>query len=155
MSFSQPGTPNVTDYLTFLRQGVGIGPLYLPDNSFWVQTTFNMAMALVPLELQIADITGSIYTLAVYNLAADRLLNYAIDQQGQCYFRDIRTELKLNSFTPGVISASADQGTSQSWAIAEWAKNMTITDLQMLRTPYGRAYLDFVEAIGPNLWGLT
>lgn len=155
MSFANPNQPNQADYLLFLRNGVGIGPAYLPDNSMWITTTLNMAIAMVVTELQFADPTGTMYTLACYNFATDRLLNFAIDLPGQTYFQNARQTLGLNSFSAGLIIASSDQGTSQAMQAPDWAKSMTITDLQMMRTPYGRVYLDFAQSYGPNIWGLT
>lgn len=155
--FVTPTTPNVTDYLTFIRNGLGIGPAFLPDDSLWVTTTFNMAMATVNLTLTAATVgtSGPYYTLAVYNFAADRLLNFALDQPGQSYFKDKRAALGLNSFAAGLVAASGDQGTSQTLEVIEAVKRMTITDLSMMKTPYGRAYLDFAQAYGPTIWGLT
>ena len=153
MSFTQPTKPNTVDYLTFIRNGLGIGPAFLPDDSFWIQGTFSMAIATVNDALNRVD--GTIYTLAVYNFAADRLLNFALDEPGQSYFRDMRSTLGLNSFSAGLVNASADQGTSQSLEIIEAAKHMTITDLQLMKTPYGRVYLDFAQSYGSTIWGLT
>lgn len=155
MSFSTPGKPNVADYLTFIRQGLGIGPAFLPDDSLWVQTTFDMAIGMVNLSLKFADTTGTIYTLAVYNFAADRLINFALDQSGESYFADMRASLKINAFSAGLVNASSDQGTSQSLEIIEATKRFTLTDLQMMKTPYGRIYLDFAQSYGQNIWGLT
>ena len=156
--FTQPTTPNTVDYLTFIRQGLGIGPAYLPDDSFWIQGTFSMAMSLVNDVLRkvpTANGGPSVYVLAVYNFAADRLLNFALDQPGQSYFKDMRAALGLNTFNAGLVNASSDQGTSQSLEIIEAAKRMTITDLQMMKTPYGRAYLDLAQSYGAAIWGLT
>ena len=155
--FITPTTPNVTDYLTFIRNGLGIGPAFLPDDSLWITTTFNMAKATVNLALTSATVgtVAPYYTLAVYNFAADRLLNFALDQPGQSYFKDTRAALGLNSWAAGLVAASGDQGTSQTLEVIEAAKRMTITDLAMMKTPYGRAYLDFAQAYGPTIWGLT
>ena len=153
MSFATPTKPNMADYLLFIRQGVGIGPAYLPDGSLWVQATYDMAIATVNLELLKAS--GSIYTLAVYNFGVDRLLNFALDEPGQSYFKDTRQALGLNLFNAGLVNASSDQGTSQSLEIIEAAKRLTITDLAMMKTPYGRVYLDFAQSYGPTIWGLT
>lgn len=159
MTFATPLTPNATDYLAFLREGVGIGPAYLPDDSMWVGATLAMASATVDLNLAAfgSPTLGqpSPYVLACYNFAADRLLNFAIDQPGQSYFKDMRASLGLNSFSPGVVSSSSDQGTSQTLEVIEVAKRFTITDLQMMKTPYGRIYLDFAQSFGPTPWGLT
>lgn len=158
-AFATPGRPNLADYLLFIRQGLGIGPAYLPDDSMWIQATFDMSLGMVNLglaALTMPGVTGStIYTLACYNFGADRLLNFALDMPGQSYFKDMRASLGLNAFSAGLVNASSDQGTSQSLEIIEAAKRMTITDLQMMRTPYGRAYLDFAQSWGSTPWGLT
>lgn len=155
--FVTPTTPNLTDYLTFIRNGLRIGTAFLPDDSFWITTTLNMAVAITNQTLTAATVgtTGPYYTLAVYNLAADRLLNFALDQPGQTYFKDTRAALGLNSWAAGLVAASGDQGTSQTLEVIEAAKNMTITDLEMMKTRYGRAYLGFAQAYGPTIWGLT
>jgi len=155
--FLTPTTPNVTDYLTFIRSGLGIGPVFLPDDSFWITATFNLAIGTVNLALTNATVgtNGPYYTLSVYNFAADRLLNFALDQPGQSYFKDTRSALGLNSFAAGLVAASSDQGTAQTLEVIEAAKRMTITDVQMMKTPYGRVYLDFAQAYGSTIWGLT
>jgi len=156
MSFTQiTNGPTIEGYLAFLREGVGIGPEYLPDDSLWVQATFDMARATVNDALIWADCGRSVYTMAVYNYGADRLLNLANDAAGQCFFRDLRSSLGLHSFSAGLVVSSSDQGTSQTLEIIAAAKSMTLTDLQMMKTPYGRAYLDYAQNYGGNIWGLT
>lgn len=150
--FTNPLAPNLTDYTTFIRTQVGIGPVYLPDSSMWINVSFDVAVRMVSLWLERADCV--IYTLAVYNYGADRLLNFATDQPGQTYFADARKALNISGFTVGMITSSSDQGTSQSMEVPDWAKEMTIGDLQMARTPYGRQYLAFAQMIGV-IWGLT
>jgi hypothetical protein len=156
MSFTQiTNGPTAEGYLAFLRESVGIGPEYLADDSLWVQATYAMAIATVNNALIYADYGNSIYAMAVYNYGADRLLNLANDAPGQCFFRDQRQSLGLHSFSAGLVVSSADQGTSQSLEIINAAKSMTLTDLQMMKTPYGRAYLDYAQNYGGNIWGLT
>lgn len=119
--------------------------------------------AIVPASLDIALetvnatllVAPQLYTFAVYNLAADRLLNYATDLPGQTFFRDIRTKYKLLDPTVGVIQAASDQGTSGAYLNLEAMKNFTLGDLQSLKTPFGRAYLDIAMSYGPNLYGVS
>ena len=152
MSFATPTKPNLTDYLVFIR-GCGIGANFLPDNSMWIGITFTVAMDTVNLTLNCAD--PQIYTLAIYNLGVDRLLNFAQDVSGQTFFQQMRKDLGLLAFASGLVSSSSDQGTSQSLEVIKAAKGMTITDLQLARTIYGRTYLGFAQQYGPNIWGLT
>jgi hypothetical protein len=150
--FVDPTHPNLADYTLFLRNYVGIGAAYLPDNSFWITGTLRVGETMVILELAAFD--GFIYTLAVYNYATDRLINFAIDQPGASFFADRRQALGLNNFSPGLITSSSDQGTSQSMEVPDWAKNMTMGDLALTKTPYGRAYLAIAQNYG-TIWGLT
>lgn len=151
-TFTDPTTPNISDYTTFLRN-IGIGTTYLPDSSQWITSTFNVAIDTVNTVLSLAS--GLAYTLAVYNLGADRLINYAIDVQGQNYFTQIRQQFGITNFSPGMVSASSDEGTGESLLNPEFMKTMTMGDLQMTKTPYGRQYMAFAQEYGPTIWGLT
>ena len=149
--FANP--PNRTDYLSFLRNVAGVPVSALPDSSTQIDDTLAVAQDIVSMTIQ--EAAPTIYVLAVYNLATDRLLNYAIDQTGQTYFVDIRKAWNLLDITVGVISGGTDQGTTSAIENPEQLKMLTLADLQMLKTPYGRTYLGFAQSYGTNLWGLT
>jgi hypothetical protein len=151
--FTQPTVPNTTDYLTFLRNGVGIPIADLPDSSMWISVTLQIAVAQVA--LQLACLNTPIYSLACYNLAADRLINYALDQPSRTYFTELRKSLGITVFASGLVSSSSDSGTSQSIEVIAAAKKMTLTDLQLAKTPYGRTYMGMAQSYGPTIWGLT
>jgi hypothetical protein len=120
--------------------------------------------ALMTLDVAVATVNPAIcaasaelYTLAVYNLATDRLFNYAQDVPGQTFFRDQRGKDKLNlsAFAPGVVASSGDEGSSTSLLNPEAMKRFTLRDLQMLKTPWGREYMGIAQMYGVNVWGLT
>lgn len=150
--FINPACPSPADWLTFVRTYMQIPPVYLPDNSLWLEAAYNIAIAEVWWLLN--RVSPLVYTLAVYNYAADRLLNIALDQPGQCYFTDLRRTLGLGGLG-GVVQSSADQGTSQSLLVPDWAKTMTVTQLDQLKTPYGRMYLGLAQDLGVTIWGLS
>jgi hypothetical protein len=153
-SFANPLVPSIGDYTIFVRSW-GVTSTYLPNNSIWLTITFNVATAIVNRTLQCTD--PLIYTLAIYNLAMDRLVNYAQDQTGLTYFKDLRGKDQYNlqyAFAPGVPSSTGDQGTSVGLLNPEWMQTLTIQDLQTLRTPWGREYMAFAQSYG-NLWGLS
>lgn len=152
MAFSDPTTPNITDYTTFIRNA-GFDTTVLPDGSEWIQNSFDVAYDIVNPDL--AQGSSLIYVLAVYNLGVDRLINYAIDVSGQTYFADLRKSLNLLDITVGVIDSGSDQGTSAGIANPEQMKLLTFQDLQTLKTPYGRQYMAFAQMYGQTLWGLT
>jgi hypothetical protein len=101
------------------------------------------------------EVSSSLYNLAVYNLAADRLLNYAPDQPGQNFFAKAREKYHLLDTSVGVIQGASDQGTSGSYLNLEAMRNFTLGDLQTLKTPFGRRYMDIAMAYGPSIWGLS
>jgi hypothetical protein len=151
--FIEPGTPNVTDYTAFLRGNVGIPVADLPDDSMWITAT--LAIAVGQVNLALTCTVQPMYCLACYNLAADRLINFAVDLPQRSYFADLRKQLGVTVFAAGLVSSSSDAGTSQSLEVIEAAKKMTLTDLQLAKTPYGRTYMGIAQSYGPTVWGLT
>lgn len=150
MAFVNP--PNQTDFTTFLRSVVGINVVYLPDNSVDITNAFTIAMSWA--STRMALMPGNLYSLAVYNLGADFVISYAQDQTGQTYFFDLRKNLGISLFVPGVLTSSSDTSTSQSILNPEIFKNLTFGDLQNLKTIYGRAYLNIAQQQG-TLWGIS
>lgn len=150
--------PTVAGFTVFVRDVMGIGTQYLPNNAPILTYAMNVALATVNLQLTAlpAGIAGywSPYELAVYNLAGDRLVNYAPDQSGETYFMNLRKELGLLSFVPGVIASSYDESTGQTLTVPDFMKTITLGDLQNLKTPWGRAYLAIAQDAGPY-WGIS
>jgi hypothetical protein len=156
--------PTLVGFITFIRNVMGINTTVLPDDSFVIGTAFQVALEIVNLQLNCAS--AVMYTLAVYNLAGDNLLNYAQDlpdadvvpgsgDPGMAFFAWTRQQLDLNGFISGVITSVNDQGTGNSMIVQEAAKNFTLSDLQNLKTPYGRQYLAIAQRAGPTIIGLS
>ena len=108
----------------------------------------------------------SLYAIAVYNLGGDLIINYAQDAANNPYiypgsnpptpyFQWLRQKFKINDFLTGVVTSSSDEGTSQSLIVQEAMKTITLADLQLLKTPYGRRYLAIAQQYGPSVWGLS
>ena len=150
MAFSSP--PNQADYTTFIRDVMGITTAQLPDNSPMIPITLSVAMEIVSLDL--AAISSIIYPLAVYNLAGDRLINYTQDQSGQNFFATTRASFNIAGFVAGVVSATSDETTSETILTPDFMKNLTMSDLQYLKTPYGRQYMAFAQDLG-TMWGIS
>ena len=156
--------PTQAGFLTFIRNVMGVNSTVLPDNSPVIATAFQVAMEIVNLDLNSAS--AVMYTAAVYNLAGDNLLNYASDlpdaaivpgsgEPGLAFFAWTRKQWDLNGFISGVISATYDQGTGNTMVVQEAAKNFTLSDLQNLKTPYGRQYLAIAQRAGPTIIGVS
>lgn len=148
------GPPTVDGFTQFLRCVVGIPITALPDCSLAITRAFDNAIQIV--NLQIAAASCLLYDEAVYNLATDYLITWAPDQQGQTFFAKLRGKdgYNITAFTAGVIQATADEGTSESMLVPDFFKQLTLADLQNLKTPYGRAYLAIAQRAG-SLWGLS
>ena len=143
--------PTIDGFTTFLRGTVGIDPLNLPDNAPVIADAFAVACAWVALPLAPLPI----YALAVYNFGADYVINYAPDQPGRTFFKDTLIGYNISLFTPGVIASSSDDGTAQSRLNPEFMKHLTLGDLQQLKTPYGRAYINIAQQYGASIWGIS
>lgn len=148
MSFIDPTTPNLADFTTFvLNQGVPSGDL--PTGSPYLEWAFTYAddVALVPP----ASMPSILYVIAVYNLGMHHLLMIGQDQTGYTFFSDSRTSFGLMSFSAGVVSSSADQGTSTTLTVGKWMDDLPLQALGLLKTPWGRAYLEYAQMYGPTI----
>ena len=74
---------------------------------------------------------------------------------GTTFFANARTSFNILSFTAGPVSSSFDQGTGQSLVVPEWLTNATLSTLGLLKTPWGRAYLEYEQAYGPTVVGVS
>jgi hypothetical protein len=160
--WTDPQTPNVADYTTFLYQIVGILPVSLPATALVIPVTLALAQEIVTEWLMVASCPPlltppqpSLYVLAVYNLATDRLFNYAQDVNGQTFFEDARVKWRLLETSVGVPSQSSDSGTAVGILNPEQMKLLTLQDLQTLKTPFGRQYMAIAQKFGREIWGLT
>lgn len=160
--------PTLAGFQWFVANVMGIDAAVSPPTSIWTRIAFATSLAIVNPALRIvcipefdaADVqlnSGgySLYSQAVYNLAGDTLINIAQDQNGRSYFTKLRKVLNINGFVSGVVSGAADETTSASIVVQEAAKNFTLANIQLLKTPYGRAYLAIAQSYGPSAWGIS
>jgi hypothetical protein len=149
---------NITDFAWFVTNVMAVptnalaSPVVSDPN---VITAFAVAMDTVSKWLQWNPYAGSLYyNLAVYNFAADYLINWAIDPMCVTFWEDARKKLNITGFVGGIVSSTADESTSTSLDVSEKTADMTMFDLQLMKTPYGRAYLAIAQKIG-TVWGLS
>lgn len=166
--------PTIAGFIAFLRDVVGITIAILPDDSIYIPMALQVAQAIVnpalravyvPAQPPGADNRTTIYVLAVYNLGADNIFNFAQDlpdappvdgsDPALPFFKWSRKQWNIYGFVSGVIQASNDEGTGQSMVVQEAAKNFTLANLQQLKTPWGRQYLAYAQSYGPSTWGMT
>lgn len=141
-------------YQEFITGVMRIPVSALPLDSPWIEITFCVARDIVNQAFRCLPMQ---YAWAVYNLAGDRLINYAPDQPGQTYFADIRGAdgYNVSAFVPGVVSGASDVSTGDSLLNPDFMKGLTLGDLQNMKTPYGLAYLAIAQDYGPAAWGLS
>jgi hypothetical protein len=151
-AWTDPNTPNLADFTSFIYNNVGVPVAALPLGSQWPGFAFTQTMAMVSFYPTVTPIE---YVLAVYNCGAHILLRITPDQVGQTFFADARKTFKVLSPETGIIQSSSDEGTSNSFAVGQGMQNLTIGDLNFYTTPYGREYLAYAMDGGPGLWGLT
>lgn len=143
---------NLTDFLYFIRNEMGIPVAALPDNSVDIIVAFEVAKATVSKWFTVHS--KIYYNLAVYNFGGDYLINWASDQTCGTYFADLRKTWKITSFVAGVVQSTADESTSMSLLVPDVMQGLSLADLQELKTPYGRAYLAIAQKMG-SVWGIS
>ena len=137
---------------------MGIDPLYLPDDNYSIEWAYANSLMIVNPTLSLVGvrepIMTTLYVEAVYNLGGDNLINYAPDQPGRTYFADLRRSMNITSFAAGLVQSASDSGTSDSLAVPDALKNLTISQLQNMKTPWGRRYLAIAQTYG-TMWGVA
>ena len=96
-----------------------------------------------------------VYVMAVYNYGMHKLLKIGQDQSGQTFFTTQRANFNLLSFKAGPVASSADQATSNTLVTPDFLKGLTMGDLDLLLTPWGREYLDYSQSYGPSIVGIS
>jgi hypothetical protein len=101
-----------------------------------------------------AQIVVTSSTAFSYPVAANPGSFVSGGQASEIFFANARRQFGINSFVAGVISSSADVSTSESLLVPDQMKTLTLSNLQNLKTPWGRQYLAFAMQYG-SLWGMS
>jgi hypothetical protein len=146
-------SPTLAGFLTFLADFVGIPSAYLPANSPFPQFALDQAQRFVIRAHQRFG-GGPDYTLAVYNAATHILITIAPDQPGRANeegsFTRMRRDAGLNKpDAAGVVTATSDNGTSTTLATPDALRQLTLTDLNFMKTTFGQSALAFNQDYGP------
>lgn len=144
--------PNTTDLYTFLTTVAGIPTAALPSTSAYIAWALSYSEEQTLLVLR--AIGQDYYCFAVYLLATSFLINWCPDQPGQTFFVELRKSWNISGFVGGIVSSTADQGTSESMDMPDFIKGLTLMNLQQLRDPFGRQYLSMTQEVG-NVWGIS
>jgi hypothetical protein len=154
------GGPTFAGFQWFVQNVMAVPLGSMPDDSI-LQIAYDESISLTYWALATVPgqpTTPSIYAFAVYNLGCAFLLEAAQDdpdaEPPSTFWNDLRNKMGINSFLSGLITSAADQGTAESTYIPEQIKGMTLMDLQLAKSPWGRKYLMIAGQWG-SIWGIT
>lgn len=169
-----PFTPKISQagFLDWVYSVAGVPPGWLPADSPFVFYAYNTAVSTV--NLAFACVPGPIYLQMVYCLGMHWLATWAADpdwtpgpirgdppkpyinQDGTSYgfWGWLRKANNITGFTTGIVSSSSDEGTSVSLVVPKWAENLTMGQLALTTTLWGRTYLGLAQDYG-SAWGIS
>lgn len=143
---------------------MGVPQSALAPDAPVIEVAYQVALDLV--NPDICKVSPNEYLLAVYNLGGSNLVNFAPDSMTAPAFKSkpdgtflpfwayVRFDMKIESFTPGVVTSTSDEGTSVSLLNPDFMKTFSMDDVQLVKTPWGRRYMSLAQKYG-TLWGLS
>jgi hypothetical protein len=159
--------PTLGGFIMFVTDVMKPTVYFVPATSPYVSYSYDYALQFVNAALaSVPGVTGAwtLYAMAVYNLAADTLINFAQDgvsdppypnsDSDTKYWSYLRQQFKINTFIPGVLTSSSDESSSVGYQVSDQFAGYTIANLQNLKTPYGRQYLGIAGSWGTQ-WGIS
>ncbi len=151
MAFTNPSTPNLTDFTTY-AQNQGVVASYTESTSEYFEWAFNWAMSDA---MTCPNMPAIQYVLAVYNLGVNQFIRLAQDGGQGTFYATQRASYGVLQFKPGVVMASGDQGTSQTLVVPDWYKGIPMVAQEQLKTPWGREYIAYAQMYGPFVVGVS
>ena len=166
-------TPTQADWLANFVYGVmGVPTAWLPSGTPTIFYAYNTAVSTV--NTAFACVPGPIYLQMIYNLAGHQLATWApdptwapgpvtgapplpfINQDGKSYgfWQWLRKENNVTGFITGTVQSSSDEGTSVGLVVPKQAENLTIGQMQLTTTIWGRTYLGLAQSYG-SPWGMS
>jgi hypothetical protein len=156
------GEPTLGGFINFVTNVMKPPAPFDPATDPSVEFAFNFAIEWTYIGL--ASVPGrmgalTMYQIAVYNFAADTLINIAEDPEGAPavpfsdpplpFWAFTRKKYNILSFIPGIVQSSGDVSTNVGYMVPKSFENYSVMDLQNLKTPFGRTYLSIAGAWGP------
>jgi len=142
--------PTLAGYTTYLRDIVGVTTTVLPDGSPVIEFSYNLAINYTqPLLAVIPQLPEEfLYTTAVYNFATHMLMVWAKDEPGQVFFANIQRQYNLHSLVAGAVDDARDESTSTHLRVPKFFDGLTFSQLDLMKTPWGRMYLEIAQSLG-------
>lgn len=101
----------------------------------------------------VATVTGT--ETFTYSLEANPGSSTASGMFNLSFFCNIRKDLKLNQLVAGPVESTGDQGTDTKLLVPDFFKDLTLSDLDLIKTPWGRRYLAYAQKAGPTVVGIS
>lgn len=157
--------PSFAGFSNWVYTYMGVPVAWLPADSEYLVWAYNTAISTVNFYFQC--IPGPIYLQMVYNLGGHLLITWAqdtmttppypykdIDGVKYGYFQWLRKEMNVSGFVTGIVNSSSDNGSSVGLVVPEQANNLTLSQLALTTTPFGRYYLGLAQDFGTH-WGIS
>lgn len=162
-----PSTPLPTQagFLAWVYAVMGVPAEWLPADSPSIGYAYETSIAIV--NPAFVSVPGPIYMWMVYNLAGHLLATWApdvttsppypyktIDGVEYGFWQYLRKSNNMLGYVTGTVTASSDESTSTTLTVPKQAENLTIGQLQLTTSLWGRTYLGYAQDYGPA-WGLS
>ena len=144
-------TPNLTDFTTYC-QDQGIVAPYTVSTDPTFAAAYDLA---IDIGMTCGNMPGTLYTRAVYSLGADRFIRIAQDPSGDTFYTTQRQTYAIFEFRPGVVMASGQGPTSQTLVVPDWYRELSLSNQELLKTPWGRQYMGYAQMYGPYVVGVS
>lgn len=160
--------PTQAGFTAWIYAVMGVPAAWLPDTSPSIGYAYDTAKAIV--NPAFCAVPGPIYLQMVYNLAGHLLATWApdptpypgtpptpfitVDGTPYGFFQYLRKQNNILGFTTGIVQSSGDEGSNVSLVVPDQAKNLTISQLALTTTIWGRTYLGYAQDFGRN-WGIS
>ncbi len=145
--------PTLDGFIAWSYWALGVPTTAMSPTDVGWAYAYQVALDLVPCEINQAS--KDIYTLTVYNIGANNLIQFQQDYAGQTFWDDARKSYGINNFVAGVINSASDEGTGESLTIGEGLQNLDLLSLNLLKTPWGRQALAYMQALGQSPFGIS
>ena len=169
--------PTLAGFTSWIYAVAGVPTAWLPTTSPSIGYAFNTAYSIV--NVNFMCVPGPLFLQAVYNLAMHLLACWAQDPAwtpqpitgggpngsppepwivvngvSYGYWQYLRQQNNIQGFITGIVSSSGDEGSSVGLVVPKQAENLTLSQLQLTTTFWGRWYLGIAQSYGTN-WGMS
>ncbi len=166
--FPYTPVPTFAGFVDWVYGTMGVPSAWLPSDAQVLTWAYNYATGTV--NTYFACVPGPFNLIVTYNLGGHFLACWAqdptpfpgsppapyitVDGVGYGFWAWLRKANNISGFITGIVSSSSDEGTSVGLVVPKQAENLTVGQLQLTTTLWGRTYLGLAQDYGTN-WGIS